>query len=302
MTSGPDIWRCGTFDVSLGRPLVMGILNVTPDSFSDGGRFVGAGGMDVQAALEAGRQLVRDGADIVDVGGESTRPGAMSVHPAVEADRVLPVIGPLSTARLGAAAVPLSVDTRHAEVAATALAAGASIINDVSGLTSAGMLKVAVGSSAGLVVMHMRGKPLTMQDEPVYDSVVEEVVDWLRERTACLEDAGIAHDRIAVDPGIGFGKTAEHNLELLQRLDEIVELGYPVVVGVSRKRFIGVVLDADDPADRLEGSLAAAVWAASKGASVIRAHDVAATAKALRVTAAIAAGRLVGPEAGWADE
>lgn len=283
----PRSWRCGRFLLELDRPLVMGILNVTPDSFSDGGRFLSAGKADVRAAAEAGIAMAEEGADIIDVGGESTRPGAMSVHPAMEASRVIPVVERL-VATVGA---PVSVDTRHSEVAAAALAAGAVIVNDISGFSDPAMLRLAVDSDAGLVVMHMKGDPQSMQRHPVYDDVVTEVADWLVSRAAELKAAGIAETRIAVDPGIGFGKTADHNLALIRETDRLAGLGYALVVGASRKAFIGAVTGGDAD-ERLEGSLAAAVWAAAHGAAVLRVHDVEATARALRMLSAIMAGRV----------
>ncbi len=282
----PDTWRCGRVLLRLDRPLVMGILNVTPDSFSDGGRFVGAGKADVRAAAEAGVAMVAEGADIIDVGGESTRPGAMSVHPAMEASRVIPVVERL----VAAVDIPVSVDTRNSEVASAALAAGASIVNDISGFRDPAMVRLVAGSEAGLVLMHMQGDPQTMQREPVYEDVVAEVAEWLAVRAEELEAAGVDRARIAVDPGIGFGKTADHNLALLHDTRALVALGYPLVVGASRKRFIGAVTGGG-PDERLEGSLAAALWAAAHGAAVLRVHDVEATMKTLRMLGAIMAGR-----------
>ncbi len=276
------VWQCGRFTLGLDRPLVMGIVNVTPDSFSDGGTHATA-----DSAIAWAEKLVADGAAIVDIGGESTRPGSAPVTPAEETARVLPVFE-----RLAALPVPLSVDTRHAEVAAAALKAGASIVNDVSGFRDRSMVEVLGESEAGAVVMHMLGEPGTMQDEPQYDDVVAEIAEYLSTQAAMLVDAGVAPQRIAVDPGIGFGKTVEHNLELLARLDEIVALGYPVVIGVSRKRFVGVLTGVEIPAQRLAGSISAAVAAVGRGADIVRAHDVDQTVQALAVAAAIdAAGK-----------
>ena len=283
----PSQWRCGGFLLQLDRPLVMGILNVTPDSFSDGGRFIGAGKADVRAAAEAGIAMAGAGADIIDVGGESTRPGAMSVHPAMEASRVIPVVERL----VAAVDVPVSVDTRNSEVASAALAAGASIVNDISGFRDPAMVRLLVGSEAGLVVMHMQGDPQTMQTEPTYDDVVAEVAGWLASRADDLEAAGVDRLRIAVDPGIGFGKSADHNLALLHDTRELVALGRPLVIGASRKRFVAAVTGGD-PEERLEGSLAAALWAAAHGAAVLRVHDVGPTVKTLRMLSAIMASRL----------
>jgi dihydropteroate synthase len=272
-------WQCGRFALALDRPLVMGVLNVTPDSFSDGGAHP-----DPQSAIEWGLQLVSDGAAIVDVGGESTRPGAASVSAEEEVGRVVSVLRALADAP-----VPLSIDTRHAEVARAALQAGASILNDVSGFRDPEMIATLAGSDAGAVVMHMLGEPGTMQDAPRYEDVVAEVADYLATQAAVLVDAGVAPDRIAIDPGIGFGKTLEHNLELLARLDQLAALGYPLVVGVSRKRFIGTLTGVDVPAARLAGSLGAALVAVARGAEVVRAHDVAETVRALAVWSAIEA-------------
>jgi dihydropteroate synthase len=259
----------------------MGVLNVTPDSFSDGGRF-----LDPELANERGRAMVAEGADVVDIGGESSRPGADPVPADVEAARILPVIEVL------ASEVRVSVDTTKAEVARAAVAAGASLINDIS----ASLHEVAAETGAGWVAMHMQGSPATMQDAPRYDDVVAEVVAHLAERVRQGREAGI--EEIWIDPGIGFGKTDEHNLALLRHLDRFVALDAPVVVGTSRKGFLGRILGASDtgarPADavpapvddRVEGSLATATWAMVQGARMIRAHDVLATVQAARVVAA----------------
>jgi len=259
----------------------MGVLNVTPDSFSDGGRF-----LDPEAAIARGREMVAEGADVVDVGGESSRPGADPVPVDVELERVVPVIEVL------ARDVRVSIDTTKPEVARAAAAAGASLINDIS----ASLHEVAAETGAGWVAMHMLGTPATMQVAPRYDDVVTEVVEHLAARLEVGRTAGI--QEIWVDPGIGFGKTAEHNLALLRHLDRLVALGAPVVVGASRKAFLGRILGASDtgadPADavpapvedRLEGSLATATWAMAQGARMIRAHDVLATVQAARVVAA----------------
>jgi dihydropteroate synthase len=273
-----SVWHCGRYELVLDRPLVMGVLNVTPDSFSDGGRFD-----DPVAAVAHGERLIAEGADIIDVGGESTRPGSDDVPIAEEVARVRPVV-----LRLATEGVPVSIDTRHAQVAVASLEAGASIINDVSGFRDRAMVEVAVASDAGVVVMHMLGDPKTMQAEPRYDDVVREVGGYLVAQATILEAAGVERSRIAIDPGIGFGKTVEHNLELLRRLPELAGLGYPLLVGVSRKRFIGALTGVDDPAERLAGSLAAACWAAKNGALVLRVHDVVQTIQALAVTSAIA--------------
>ena len=253
------------------RPLVMGILNVTPDSFSDGGRFV-----DVSRAVDHGRELARQGAAIVDVGGESTRPGAEPVDAATETARVVPVIEAL------APHVRVSVDTAKAEVADAAVDAGATLINDVS----ASLHEVAGERNVGWVAMHMQGRPRTMQHQPVYDDVVAEVEAYLRERAELARSCGVAE--VWIDPGIGFGKTFDHNWQLLAALPRLCASGLPVAVGTSRKAFLGAAAavadgtDAPAPAsDRLEGSVATAVRAAAAGVSMIRVHDVAATVAAL---------------------
>ncbi len=271
------MWQCGRFTLALDHPLVMGVLNVTPDSFSDGGIHP-----DAPSAIEWGLQLVSDGAAIVDVGGESTRPGAAPVSTDEEAGRVVPVLRALADT-----SVALSIDTRHPEVARVALEAGASILNDVSGFGDPEMVATLAASDAGAVVMHMLGEPGTMQDAPHYDDVVAEVAEYLAAQASALVDAGVAPERIAIDPGIGFGKTLEHNLELLARLDELAALGYPVAIGVSRKRFIGMVTGIEVPAERLAGSLGASLAAVARGARVVRAHDVAETVQALAVWSAI---------------
>ena len=261
------------------RTLVMGILNVTPDSFSDGGLFT-----DTETAVAHGVQLADEGADIVDVGGESTRPGAEPVSLDEELGRVLPVIEGISAARPD---VAVSIDTRHPTVATGSIGAGAAIVNDISGGIDPDMVRVAAKGSAGMVLMHMQGEPRSMQVDPRYDDVVAEVHEYLRERVEAALFGGIDAEQLCVDPGIGFGKNLEHNLALLRALDRFRDLAAGLVIGVSRKRFIGALTDADDPTDRLEGSLAAAVLAAARGADVIRAHDVRATVRVLRVADAI---------------
>jgi len=246
----------------------MGVLNVTPDSFSDGGRY-----LETEAAVAHGLRLVAEGADVVDVGGESTRPGASPVPSSVERDRVVPVIAAL------APHVRVSVDTRKADVAEAAIEAGATLVNDVS----AQLWEVAAAAGVGWVAMHMRGTPETMQEEPRYGDVVAEVASYLVARAAEATAAGVRE--VWLDPGIGFGKTLEHNLTLLAGLRTLVDLGHPVVVGTSRKSFLGRLLDAPSPDDRLEGSLATAVWAMSQGAAMVRVHDVAPTVQAARLLA-----------------
>jgi dihydropteroate synthase len=247
-------------------PLVMGVLNVTPDSFSDGGRY-----LDPAAAVAHGMRLIAEGADIVDVGGESTRPGAVPVDALTEQERVVGVIRAL------AGHVRVSVDTTKAAVAEAAIEAGATLINDVS----ASLWPVAAAAGVGWVAMHMQGRPATMQRAPRYDNVVGEVRRFLAERADAAAQAGV--EEVWVDPGIGFGKTLEHNLALLCSLRTIVADGRPVLVGTSRKSFISAVLGGAGPDDRLEGSLASAVWALTQGATMVRVHDVAATVQAARV-------------------
>ncbi len=259
--------------------VLMGIVNVTPDSFSDGGRW-----LDVDAAVAHGLQLVAEGAAILDVGGESTRPGAAPVAADEEIGRVVPVIQRLREA--GADAV-LSVDTTKAAVAAAALDAGATYVNDVTALRGDPELASLVADrGATCCLMHMQGEPRTMQDAPRYTDVVDEVRAFLEARVAVAVAAGIPEARIQVDPGIGFGKTVEHNLQLLARLDELVALGLPVVVGTSRKSFLGRLTGRTDPADRLAATIATNVLALRAGARVLRVHDVAPARDALLVTAA----------------
>ncbi|MFN8114082.1 MAG: dihydropteroate synthase [Solirubrobacterales bacterium] len=255
---------------------IMGIVNVTPDSFSDGGRY-----LDAEAAIAHGRELLAEGADILDVGGESTRPGAAEVGVAEETERVVPVIEALA-----AEGARTSVDTSKAEVAAAALAAGAEIVNDVTALGDPEMAAVCADACCGLILMHMKGTPRTMQEDPRYDNVVAEVGDFLAGRLAAGVAAGVEAERVWLDLGIGFGKTVDHNLELLARIDRIAELGRPVVVGTSRKNFIGVVTGRE-VGERIGGSIATNVLAVAGGASVLRVHDVAETIDAIRVAGPI---------------
>lgn len=261
----------------------MGVLNVTPDSFSDGGLFV-----DPERALDQARRMTEEGADLIDIGGESTRPGAASVSEREELRRVLPVIR-LLRRKLP---VPISIDTTKAAVAAAALDAGAEIVNDVSaGSGDREMIPLIARTGAGIVLMHRRGTPRTMQRQPRYRDVVAEVRRTLAERIEIALAAGIRRESIAVDPGIGFGKTVDHNLALLAGIQELVGLGVPVVVGVSRKSFLGEILGVAVQ-DRVEGTLAASLIAVAGGARVIRVHDVLPTVRALRVAEAIwSAGR-----------
>jgi dihydropteroate synthase len=259
---------------------IMGILNVTPDSFSDGGRF-----LDPAAALDQGRRLVAEGADILDIGGESTRPGATPVPEDEEIARVAPVIAALCAGGLSA---PISVDTRKAGVAAAALAAGAGVVNDVSALAhDAAMAGVVAGAGVPVILMHAGGPPETMQDDPRYDDVLLDVYDALSARVAVAEAAGIARERIMIDPGIGFGKTVAHNLALVRGLSLLHALGLPVLLGASRKRFIGVL--GGDGDGRMPGSVAVALAGVAQGVQMLRVHDVAATRQALSLWEGIGA-------------
>ncbi|HEX8010382.1 MAG TPA: dihydropteroate synthase [Casimicrobiaceae bacterium] len=272
--------RCGRFSIALDRPRVMGVLNVTPDSFSDGGRFV-----DPARALEHARRMLADGADILDIGGESTRPGAAPTAEADELARVIPLVETLR-GECDARGVPLSVDTRKPGVMRAAIVAGASLINDVGALRAPGALDAVAPSEAAVCLMHMRGEPATMQERASYDDVVGEVKAFLADRAAACERAGIARDRIVVDPGFGFGKTVGHNLALLRWLADIVALGYPVMIGVSRKSTLGA-LTGREVGERTAGSLAAALAAVARGAAIVRVHDVRETVDALKVWRAV---------------
>jgi dihydropteroate synthase len=268
--------RCGRHVLDLSRPRVMGILNVTPDSFSDGGRF-----FDRERALDHARRMLADGADLIDVGGESTRPGAATVDEADELARVIPVIDEL--AREGAL---LSVDTMKPAVMRAAVAAGAAMINDVDALRFPGALEAAAATDAAVCLMHMQGEPRTMQHAPAYDDVAVEVRDFLVERAQACEAVGIARDRIVLDPGFGFGKTLDHNLSLLRALPALAATGYPVLAGLSRKSSLGAITGR--PAgERLAASLAAALAAVARGASIVRVHDVRETVDALKVWSAV---------------
>lgn len=263
-------------------PLLMGVVNVTPDSFSDGGAY-----LDPAHAVDHGLRLVDDGAAILDIGGESTRPGSDPVDEAAELARVLPVIRALSAQT----AVPISIDTRKPRVAQASIEAGASIWNDVSALTFApDSLDTAALLGCRVVLMHAQGDPKTMQDDPRYGDVVGEVSAFLAARIAACEAAGVGRDRLLVDPGIGFGKTVEHNLALIRALPELGALGCPVLLGASRKRFIAAIDRQDTAAGRIGGSIAAALAGAARGASILRVHDVAATRQALAVHFALETG------------
>jgi dihydropteroate synthase len=259
------------------RALLMGVVNVTPDSFSDGGLF-----LDSERAIEHGRALVEDGADVLDVGGESTRPGAEAVGAEEELARVEPVL-----AGLRDAGAPLSIDTSKLAVAAAAIDAGATVLNDVSALRAdEGMAALCAERGVDVVLMHMRGEPRTMQENPVYDDVVDEVKAFLAQRIEYAIGEGVAEERIWIDPGIGFGKTVEHNLQLLRRLGELTRLGPPIVVGASRKAFIGKITGAPVE-ERLGGTIAACAIAYANGARMVRVHDVGEVAQAMRAAEAI---------------
>jgi dihydropteroate synthase len=277
-------WRCGERSIVCGeRTLLMGIVNVTPDSFSDGGLW-----NEPDRAVEHALSLAEAGADILDVGGESTRPGSDPVSADQELDRVMPVITRLKGE---ASAIPVSIDTRRASVAKEALGAGACIVNDVSAGSDTEMFDVAVAAGAGMVLMHMRGEPKTMQHEPRYGDVVSEVRSYLDDRIAVAKEAGVSPESIAIDPGIGFGKDLDHNLSLLASVDTFLEPGVPVVVGVSRKRFIGELTGVGEPADRVLGTAGAVAWCASKGVHVQRVHDVGEMVAVTRVVDSIVRSR-----------
>jgi len=268
--------RLGRFTLALGRPLIMGVLNVTPDSFSDGGRFFAA-----DRALDGARALIEEGADILDVGGESSRPGAEPVP----ADEELRRIGPI-LAKLGDLQVPVSVDTCKPEVMRHALDAGAAMINDILALRAPGALEALAASDAAVCLMHMQGEPRTMQREPHYADVVAEVEAFLLERARAAQAAGVARDRIVLDPGFGFGKTPSHNLDLLRSLPRLRAAGYPLLAGLSRKSLLGKITGRA-AGDRVHASVAAALLAVQRGAAIVRVHDVAATRDALRVWQAV---------------
>lgn len=266
-----------TRELDLSAPLVMGVLNVTPDSFSDGGQYQG-----VSSALARARVMAGEGAALVDVGGESTRPGAQPVSEQEELDRVIPVIEAIRREL----DIVVSIDTMKPAVMRAACAAGAELINDVAALRAPGALEAACASGAAVCLMHMQGEPRSMQEAPRYGDVVAEVKEFLRSRGAACREAGIPASRLLIDPGIGFGKTLDHNLQLLAQLDTFSELGYPLLIGVSRKSIFQKLL-GQPPDRRLNGSLAAAVLAVWQSAAIVRAHDVQATVDALRVAQAI---------------
>ena len=266
----------GRFKLSLSGPLVMGVVNVTPDSFSDGGKFLAA-----NAAIEHAHQLIDEGADILDFGGESTRPGAEPVDVDEEMHRVLPIIEAIA-----GKGVPISIDTMKPDVMKAAIEAGASMVNDVNALRSDGAIEVCASTNAGVCLMHMQGSPRTMQTEPNYDNVVNEVKQFLFERARACERAGISKDRIVIDPGFGFGKNREHNLTLLRRLQEFRALGYAVLAGLSRKSVLGKIT-GQEVVSRVPASVAAALLAVQNGAQIVRVHDVRATKDALAILQAV---------------
>ncbi|MFN0304106.1 MAG: dihydropteroate synthase [Burkholderiales bacterium] len=280
-SSLPDgrILRCGRFVLRLDRPLIMGIVNITPDSFSDGGAF-----LDANRAIDQAHRLVEEGADIIDLGAESTRPGAASVTIAEELDRLLPVVTGLANLD-----IPISVDTLKPAVMRAALKAGASMINDVNAFRATEAIEAVASTGAAVCAMHMQGEPRTMQADPAYADVVSEVDTFLRERIATLSTAGIANDRIVIDPGFGFGKNLDHNLALLRELSRFRRAGVAVMAGLSRKSMLGR-MTGRPAGERLSASVAAALLAVQRGADIVRVHDVAATRDALAVLAAVEGG------------
>ena len=270
------VLKLGRFSLTLERPLIMGVVNVTPDSFSDGGRFFGT-----QQALEHARVLIEQGADILDIGGESSRPAAEPVGLDEELRRVMPVLE-----QLAQMPVPVSVDTCKPEVMRRAIAAGAAMVNDINALREPGALEEVAQSQAAVCLMHMQGAPRSMQRDPQYEDVVAEVTAFLAQRVEAAQQAGIARERIVIDPGFGFGKNTGHNLELLQGLSTIAGLGQPVLVGLSRKSLFGKIT-GKPVADRVSASVTAALLAVERGAALVRVHDVAATRDALLVLNAI---------------
>ena len=262
----------------LNRPLIMGILNVTPDSFSDGGLFIKK-----ETAISHVKQMIAEGADIIDIGGESTRPGADEVSVDEECQRVIPLIKAIRNI----SDIPVSIDTSKTEVMRLAIAEGASMINDVNALRAEGAVELATQLNVPVCIMHMQGLPRTMQHKPLYNNVVDEVKDFLKQRINVCINAGIKHENIIIDPGFGFGKTLEHNLTLFKHLDEFEDLDCPLLVGVSRKSMIGQVLDNAPGDERLYGSIALATLAAWINANILRVHDVKATADALKLCQAV---------------
>jgi len=278
--AGEPVWRCGPHVIPLRqRTLVMGIVNITPDSFSDGGAYGGA-----DDAVKHGLQMIGDGADLLDVGGESTRPGSDVVPYDEERRRVLPVIEGIVKERPD---LPVSVDTRKPDVASAALEAGATIVNDISAGADPAMFDAVRDSGAGMILMHMRGEPKTMQENPIYHDVVAEVRGFLGDRIEAAVAAGIEPDRLCADPGIGFGKTLEHNLAILRDIGAFQHLGVPMLVGPSRKGFIGA-LTGTDVEERVEGTAGVVAWCAAHSVDIVRVHDVKQMARVVRVVDAIA--------------
>ena len=266
-------WQCGRYVLDTSRPLVMGILNLTPDSFSDGGQFI-----EPELAVQRALQMIADGADIIDIGGESTRPNAPKVSCCEELCRILPVIDALIDC-----GVPISVDTCKPYVMRETLQLGVDIINDIGGFDNPVSIETVADSNCGLCVMHMQGTPQTMQNEPHYDDVVAEVAKFLAQQVQRLSLAGVAHNRICLDAGFGFGKNLTHNHALMRGLHELQgEYALPMLVGVSRKRMIGAITGHDAPAERISGSVTAALWALHNGAHIVRVHDVRETVDAIR--------------------
>lgn len=280
MKKPPDIlkWPTGKLDFS-GGAVVMGILNITPDSFSDGGQYD-----NVERAVARGVEMAKQGAAIIDVGPESSRPGSAPVSVGDQIKRAVPVIEELAQQ----VAIPISIDARIPEVAEAAVEAGASIINDITAFDDEAMMELAVRSQIPVILMHMQGTPQNMQADPKYDDVVEEVLAYLMQRAKIAEAAGIATERIFLDPGIGFGKTIEHNLQLLNRLDLLCGVGYRVLIGASRKRFIGEITGKETPSDRIFGTAGTTAIAVAKGVSIVRVHDVAEAVDVVKVSNAIA--------------
>jgi dihydropteroate synthase len=270
-------WPKGKLDFS-GGALLMGILNVTPDSFSDGGQF-----LDIDKAVARGVEMTQQGAAVLDIGPESTRPGSEAISAAEQIKRAVPVIQKLSQQ----VKIPISIDTKNHDVAQAAIEAGASLINDITALADDRMTQLAAEYEVPVILMHMQGTPQTMQANPHYEDVAAEVVEYLIQRAKSAEQAGIKPEHIFLDPGIGFGKTTHHNLQLLNRLDLLCDVGYRVLVGTSRKRFIGQLTGKDVPADRLFGTAATVAWAIAKGASIVRVHDVAKMVDVVKLTNAI---------------
>ncbi len=268
---------CGKFNLALTRPLIMGVLNVTPDSFSDGGKFV-----ELKQSLTHAHALIAEGADLLDIGGESTRPGAAPVSLDEERHRVLPVVEALADC-----GVPLSVDTQKPELMREAVAAGASMVNDVYGFRAPGAFESVATTNAAICIMHMQGEPRTMQHDPRYADVVGEIRGYIAARVSAAAEAGITRERVVIDPGFGFGKTLEHNLTLLRELGRFRDLGGVLLAGLSRKTMLGKITGRE-PTDRVHASVAAAMLAVQNGAQIVRVHDVAATRDALAVLAAVA--------------